>query len=389
MSNNRRKLCVVTGSRAEYGLLHWLLKKIQDNQNLQLQLIVTGMHLSPHFGFTALQIEADGFVPDARVEMLLSSDSSVGVAKSIGLGIIGFAEVLDRLRPDILILLGDRFEIFAAAQSAMVARIPIAHIHGGELTEGLIDDAIRHSLTKMSHLHFVSTEVYRKRVIQLGENPKYVWNVGALGADGIRKMHLLDREELSVMVGFDFTLPYILVTYHPVTLEGDSIDRGAHALFLALKHFLGHKIVITGVNADLGNTSVGYEIKEFSRAYPDRVFNIVSMGQNQYLNAVKYADVVIGNSSSGLIEAPILKVPTVNIGDRQRGRVRASSVIDVAESELEIIRGINLALTADFRERCLVSVPLFGDGYSAEKIIEILSKFPIENILKKKFYDLA
>jgi len=389
MSGRARKLCVVTGSRAEYGLLYWLLKEIQADPRLQLQLIVTGMHLSPQFGLTVAQIEADGFVPDASVEMLLSSDTPVGIAKSMGLGLIGFADALDRLRPDILVVLGDRFEVFAAAQAAMVARIPIAHIHGGELTEGLIDEAIRHSLTKMSHFHFVSTEVYRKRVIQLGESPRHVWNVGATGVDAIRRMRLLDRNELSTEIGFDLSTSYFLVTYHPVTLGEEATSGGVRALFAALEHFPTHKIIITGVNADTGNGAVGRQIELFLATHPGRVFSCISLGQRRYLSAISHADAVLGNSSSGLIEAPVLKVPTVNLGDRQRGRVRAPTVIDVVETESAITEGITLALTPDFRARCRDADSPFGDGYSAEKIVKVLGEWPIDDLLKKQFHDFS
>lgn len=389
MSGNVRKICVVTGSRAEYGLLYWLLKEIQADPRLQLQLIVTGMHLSPQFGLTVKQIEADGFVLDARVEILLSSDTAVGVAKSMGLGVMGFAEALDRLRPDILVVLGDRFEIFAAAQAAMVARIPIAHIHGGELTEGLIDEAIRHSLTKMSHLHFVATEDYRKRVIQLGESPQHVWNVGATGVDAIRRMRLLDRGELSAATGLDLTTPYFVVTYHPVTLADEQADCGARALFAALERFPRHKIVVTGANADTGNGAVSREIESFSAAHPGRVFSCISLGQSRYLSALSHADAVLGNSSSGLIEAPVLGVPTVNVGDRQRGRVRAATVIDVADNEQAIVEGIVKALTPGFRAECRDAECPFGDGHSAEQIVKVLGEYPLEGLLIKRFHDLA
>lgn len=389
MSKNSRKVCVVTGSRAEYGLLYWLLKEIQADPALQLQLVVTGMHLSPRFGMTIHQIEADGFVPDARVEMLLSSESAVGIAKSMGLGTIGFAEALDRLHPDILVVLGDRFEIFAAAQAAMLARVPIAHIHGGELTEGLVDEAIRHSLTKMSHLHFVATDEYRNRVIQLGESPQRVWTVGACGIDAIRRMRLLNRDELSVAIGFDVTSPYFVVTYHPVTLADDQAACGAGALFAALESFPEHKVVVTGVNADTGHGAVSREIEAFAAAHPGRVFSSVSLGQLRYLSALAHADAVIGNSSSGLIEAPALKVPTVNVGDRQRGRVRAASVIDVGDDQQEIVAGIARALTPGFRAAIRDAECPFGDGHSAEKIVKVLAEWPLQGLLIKQFHDLA
>lgn len=388
MANDVRKICVVTGSRAEYGLLYWLLKEIQADPRMQLQLAVTGMHLSPEFGLTVKQIAADGFVPDACVDMLVSSDTPAGIAKSMGLGVIGFADALARLAPDLMVILGDRFEILAAAQAAMVSRIPMAHIHGGELTEGLIDEAIRHSLTKMSHLHFVTAEGYRDRVIQLGESPERVWNVGAPGLDSIRRLPRLDRHELSESVGFDLTVPYFLVTYHPVTLAQDA-QHAVSALFEALAAFPQYRILITGVNADTGNGVVRDVIHAYSAAQPGRVFSTVSLGQQRYLSAMAHAEAVIGNSSSALIEAPALKVPTVNVGDRQRGRIRAASVIDVLEDTASIIEGIRKALSTGFRAVVRESVCPFGDGHAAERIREVLVRHPLEGLLMKRFHDIA
>jgi len=383
-----RKICVVTGSRAEYGLLYWLLKEIQSDARLDLQLVVTGMHLSPEFGMTVRQIEADGFVPDARVDMLVSSDTPAGIAKSIGLGVIGFADALARLSPDLLVILGDRFEILAAAQAAMVARIPMAHIHGGELTEGLIDEAIRHSLTKMSHLHFVAAERYRERVIQLGESPDRVWNVGAPGLDAIRRLPRMDRSRLSESVGFDLMAPYFLVTYHPVTLT-DSGREGVDALFGALAEFPEYRVLITGANADTGNSVVYQAIQAFSVANPARVCFVASLGQHFYLNALAHAEVVVGNSSSALIEAPSFRIPTVNIGDRQRGRIRASTVIDVPEEQKAIAEGIRKAISSSFRTGVKDAVSPFGDGHAAERMREVLAQHPLEGLLLKRFRDIA
>ena len=387
MTQAARRICVVTGSRAEYGLLYWLLREIQGDPRLQLQLAVTGMHLAPEFGMTLRQIEADGFAPDARVDMLVASDTPAGIAKSIGLGVIGFADALARLGPDLMVILGDRFEILAAAQAAMVARIPIAHIHGGELTEGLIDEAIRHSLTKMSHLHFVTTERYRERVIQLGEAPDRVWNVGAPGLDAIRRLPRLDRESLSASIGFDLRARYFLVTYHPLTLsEGgrEAID----ALFAALAEFPAYRILITGVNADPGNRVVREAIRDFSAANPGRVHVVESLGQHRYLSALAHAEVVVGNSSSALIEAPSLRVPTVNVGDRQRGRIRAATVIDAIENRLAIAEAIRTALSPAFREGLRDAESPFGDGHAAERIRDILAVHPLEGLLVKRFWDV-
>lgn len=388
MTRRPRKICVVTGSRAEYGLLYWLLKDLQNHAGLTLQLVVTGMHLSSQFGLTVRNIEADGFVPDAKVDMLVSSDTPAGIAKSIGLGTIGFAGVLEQLQPDVLVVLGDRFEIFAAAQAAMCARIPIAHIHGGELTEGVIDEAIRHAITKMSHLHFVATEEYRNRVIQLGESPDRVWNVGALGVEAIRRAQLLSRLELSNAIGFDITRPYFLVTYHPVTLHHARNGEGVRPLLGALEAFPHHRILLTGVNADTDNVEIHDAIKAFAGKHAGRVYSTMSLGQQGYLSAMRYADVVVGNSSSGLIEAPSFRVPTVNIGDRQRGRVRAKTVIDVAADEGAIVSGIKKALSPLFRVRLRNMVSPFGDGKSAARITKILATHPLHDLLMKRFWDV-
>ncbi len=384
-----RTICVVTGSRAEYGLLYWLLKGIADNPRMDLRLLVTGTHLSPEFGLTVRQIEADGFVPDARIDMLISSDTPVGIAKSIGLGVIGFADALDRLRPDLLVVLGDRFEILAAAQAAMVLRIPIAHIHGGELTEGLIDEAIRHSLTKMAQLHFVSAEPYRQRVIQLGEAPDRVWTIGAPGLDTIRHQTLLDRRALSESIGFDLDHPYFLVTYHPVTLAREGKAAGIAALLAALNEFPEHRVLITGVNADTGSAPIRAAIAAFSTANSGRVHASVSLGQQRYLSALSHADAVIGNSSSGLIEAPSFKIPTVNIGARQRGRIRAATVIDTDETAAAIVAGIRQALSPDFRAGLADAISPFGDGHATGRMLEILANHSLDGLLMKRFWDLA
>ncbi len=387
MKRRPRKVCVVTGSRAEYGLLYWLLKEIQKNAFLTLQLAVTGMHLSPQFGLTVREIEADGFVPDAKIEMLISSDTPTAIAKSIGLGVIGFAGALEQLRPDLLVVLGDRFEIFAAVQAAMCARIPIAHIHGGELTEGAIDDAIRHAITKMSHLHFVAAEEYRKRVIQLGEAPTRVWNVGSLGVEAIQRMKLMSRYALSKSVGFDLSKPYFLVTYHPVTLCSPQERGGVDSLLSALQAFPEHRILITGINADANNSEIRQSIAEFSSRHVRRVHCVMSLGQQRYLSAMRYADAVIGNSSSGLIEAPVLNVPTVNIGARQRGRIRALTVIDVPENEKAIIGGIRRALSKGRTLNRREKETLFGRRRVANKIVDVLANQPLDNILTKRFAD--
>jgi len=311
-----RKIAVFTGSRAEYSLLHPLLTGLRENPRITLQLIVAAMHLSPEFGMTARQIEADGFVADARVEMLLSSDSPVGVAKSMGLGLIGLADALDRLRPDVLILLGDRFETLAAAQVALVMRIPIAHIHGGEVTQGAYDDAIRHAITKMASLHFVAASDYRRRVIQLGERPETVFDVGALGVESIRLAERHPVELLSRTFGFDFGRPYLLVTYHPVTAGDEDPVSSTDALLSALDGVPGYRLIFTYPNADNGGRAILERIQEYASNQVGRVLAVPSLGREFYPSVLAGAAAVVGNSSSAIIEAPALGIPAVDVGIR-------------------------------------------------------------------------
>lgn len=381
-----RKLCFVTGTRAEYGLLYWLMKEIQADTDLQLQLVVTGMHLSPEFGLTYRTIEEDGFTIDAKVEMLLSSDTPVGITKSIGLGVIGFADALERLKPDIMVALGDRYEILAAAQAALVARIPVAHIHGGETTEGAIDESIRHAITKMSHLHFVAAEPYRTRVIQMGEHPDTVRNVGALGIENIKRLQLLDRSQLEQSINFELGTPCFLVTYHPATLGTIKPSSAMQALLDALDHFPEAKIIFTKPNSDTDGRILGQMIDEYAQHNKGRVAVFTSMGQVRYLSALQLVDAVIGNSSSGLIEAPACNIPTVNIGDRQSGRLKADSVIDCQEATESVVAAINTALSPQFREKVKRGVSLYGHGKSAAKIKDCLKLASLS--INKSFYDL-
>lgn len=381
-----RKICVVTGTRAEYGLLYWLMKEIQDDTDLQLQLIVTGMHLSPEFGLTYKTIEEDGFIIDARVEMLLSSDTPVGIAKTIGLGVIGFADALDRLKPDVMIVLGDRYEILAAAQAALVARIPIAHIHGGETTEGAIDESIRHAITKMSHLHFVAAEPYRIRVIQLGEHPDTVFNVGAVGIESLNRLQLLDRVQLEQCIDFELGTTCFLVTYHPSTLGAIEPRSAMQALLGALHHFPDASIIFTKPNSDTDGRILGQMIDEYAQYNEGRVAVFTSLGQIRYLSAMKLADVVIGNSSSGIIEAPACGTPTVNIGERQSGRLKADSIIDCQETTESIVTAIKTALSVQFRSGIEQGVSLYGYGDSARQIKDQLKQ--ARPAYTKRFYDL-
>lgn len=381
-----RNICVVTGTRAEYGLLYWLMKEIQGDTDLQLQLVVTGMHLSPEFGLTYRTIEEDGFVIDAKVEMLLSSDTPVGIAKSIGLGVIGFADALERLKPDIIVVLGDRYEIMAAAQAALVARIPVAHIHGGETTEGAIDESIRHSITKMSHLHFVAAEPYRTRVIQMGEHPDTVVNVGALGIENIKRLQLLDKSQLEKSINFEIGTICFLVTYHPATLGATTPQVAMQALLDALDLFQDAKIIITKPNSDTDGRILGLMIDEYALHNRERVAVFTSLGQLRYLSALKLVDVVIGNSSSGIIEAPASNTPTVNIGDRQSGRLKADSIIDCLETSESIVAAINKALSRQFLDEIKHGVSLYGYGESASRIKNIMKQANLS--CTKRFYDL-
>ncbi|MBX5437704.1 MAG: UDP-N-acetylglucosamine 2-epimerase (hydrolyzing) [Alicyclobacillaceae bacterium] len=384
----KRKICVITGTRADYGLLYWLMREIQQDEALELQLVVTGMHLSPEFGETCKVIEQDGFPIADKIEILLSSDTAAGMAKAVGLGVIGFADSFRRLQPDVVVLLGDRFEALAAAQTAMMMRIPIAHIHGGERSEGVVDEAIRHSITKMAHYHFVAAEPYRRRVIQLGEHPDRVFNVGAPGLDHIRRMDLLNRSDLERELGWELGDRTFLVTYHPVTLLSEDPEQTAEEILGALDAFEDAHVIITMPNADAGGRSVARLFRAYADRRHDRVLAVTSLGQRRYLSAMKLADVVIGNSSSGLIEAPFLGTPTVNVGNRQAGRLRAASVIDCRGERKEIENAIRTALTADFQALAASATSPYGCGDASLKIKEYLKTVPLEGVVVKRFFDL-
>lgn len=384
----KQKICVVTGTRAEYGLLYWLMKEIQADDELELQIIATGQHLSPEFGLTYKNIEADGFVINAKVEMLLSSDSPVGIAKSVGLGTIGFADALARLQPDIMVLLGDRFEALAAAQTAMILRIPIAHIHGGETTEGAIDEAIRHSITKMSQIHFVSEPEYRDRVIQLGENPESVFEVGAVGIDNIVRLKLLNLQDLEKQINFSLGKKFFLVTYHPETLTGKSPVEALKILFAVFDEFPEYKLIFTQANSDAGGRIINEQVEAYVKKNKERVLLVKSLGQLRYLSAMKLCAAVVGNSSSGLLEAPVLHVPTINIGDRQKGRKRYPSVIDCNEDKLELLSAIQSLRDSKFLQKIQSMEIPHTDGKIAITMKDMLKQAELSNICQKKFYDL-
>jgi GDP/UDP-N,N'-diacetylbacillosamine 2-epimerase (hydrolysing) len=384
-----RKICVVTGSRADYGLLNWLMKEIQADARLQLQVMATGMHLSPEFGLTFKDIEADGFRIDEKVEMLLSSDTPIGIAKSIGLGTISMADSLARLQPDIVVLLGDRFETFAAAQAALVARIPIAHLHGGETTEGAIDEAFRHAITKMSHLHFTSAEAYRERVIQLGEDPQRVFSFGAAAMDNLNRIKLLDRVALEVALDFRLGKRNLLVTFHPVTLENASASQQFSALLQALEGLDDCNFIFTKPNADTDGRIIGDMIDAFAGRNSTTAAAFTSLGQLRYLSTMRLVDGVVGNSSSGLIEAPSFGIGTVNIGDRQKGRIRADSVIDCAPETKAIQAALERLFSDGFRQSLAVVVNPYGSGPVAQRIAHVLAATPLDGMLKKAFYSLS
>ncbi len=383
-----KKICVVTGSRAEYGLMRWLIEGINQSSVLDLQLVVTGMHLSPEFGSTVNLIEEDGFSIDRKVEMLLSSDTSIGITKSMGLAVIGFADVFAELKPNLLLILGDRYEIYSAAISAMIARIPIAHLHGGETTEGSFDEMMRHSITKMSHLHFVASEEYKKRVIQLGEQVDKVFNVGGLGIDNILRLKLLEKEELERTLGYKFQKRNLLVTFHPVTLDNNSSILQMRELLSALEKVEDTGIIFTFPNSDTEGRALIREIEIFCLKNTNaKAFK--SLGQQLYLSCIKHVDGVVGNSSSGLIEVASMKKGTINIGDRQRGRLRAASVIDCEPNIIDIQLAIQRLFSFEFQQSLNTIINPYGSGGASEKILRILESVTFDGLIKKSFYDIA
>lgn len=383
-----RKICVITGTRAEYGLLRWVMQGIKDDPELTLQIIATGMHLSSEFGLTYQAIEQDGFQIDRKVEMLTSSDTSVGIAKSMGLGMIGFADALAQLQPDIIVVLGDRFEIFAAVSAALVARIPVAHLHGGETTEGAFDEALRHSITKMSHLHFVAAEVYRQRVIQLGEQPERVFLVGGLGIDNINRLSLLNKAELEQSLDFKLGTKNLLITFHPVTLETATAADQMQMLLLALEELKDTQLIFTLPNADTDGRTLIKMVEQFVAKHTN-AHAYTSLGQLRYLSCIAHVDGVIGNSSSGLIEIPSFKKGTINIGDRQRGRLQADSIINCEPTLVSIRAALGQLYSIEFQAKLCHVINPYGEGGASIKIIDTLKHYKINEILKKKFHDLS
>jgi len=383
-----KKICVITGTRAEYGLLYWLMKEIEIDSELKLQLIVTGMHLSPEFGLTYKEIEKE-FKIDKKIEMLLSSDSSIGISKSMGLAQISFAEAYEELKPDIIVVLGDRYEIFSAVSSAMIARIPIAHLSGGELTEGAIDDAIRHSITKMSHLHFVATEEYKKRVIQLGENPKYVYNFGEAGLDNITKLSLLSKKEFEESINFKLKKKNLLITYHPTTLDNSNkIVKDFNNILDILDSLEETTLIFTKANSDEGGRKINSMIDKYILSHKDKAIVFTSLGQLRYLSALKYVDAIVGNSSSGIVEAPSFKLATINIGDRQKGRVQATNIINCQPNKASLQNAFKKLYTIEFQKNLEFVTNPYGQGNSSKRTKNILKRIDFKDIIRKKFEDI-
>lgn len=383
-----RKICIITGTRAEYGLLFWIIKNLHEDPEVELQLVVTGMHLSPEFGLTYEQIEKDGFTISKKLEILLSSDSPAGITKAIGLANIAFADALSELKPDLVLLLGDRFEILAAATSALVARIPIAHCHGGELTFGVVDEAFRHAITKMAHLHFTAAESYRSRVIQLGEKPNSVFNVGGLGIENINHLRLLSKSEFERSIGFKLKKKNLLITFNPVTLEESTTGLQFGELLKTLEDLPETGLILTLPNADTDGRIIISMMHNFvdEHRYNAVVYN--SLGQLKYLSALKYVDAVVGNSSSGLLEAPSFKIGTINIGDRQNGRLKADSIINCAPDYASIKKSLDKLYSVEFQDKLVNVKNPYGHENASGKICKILKEHPLENILKKEFHDL-
>jgi len=385
---SKRRVCVVTGTRAEYGLLYWLMKEIENDNDLELQLIVTGMHLSPEFGLTYKEIEKN-FKIDKKIEMLLSSDTSIGISKSMGLAQISFAEAYEDLYPDIVIVLGDRYEIFSAVSAAMIARIHIAHLHGGETTEGAFDESIRHSITKMSHIHFTATDEYKNRVIQLGEHPDRVFNIGGMGIENIKRLKLLNKKEFEKSINFKLNKKNIIVTFHPVTLEHSTAKKQFRELLKAIDELTDTHIIFTKSNSDTDGRVINNMIDKYVSKNVDKSISFTSLGQLRYLSALQYVDAMVGNSSSGITEAPSFKIATINIGDRQKGRIMAKSIINTKAKKENILNALNKAYSNEFKEILQTSISPYGDGCASKKIINILKKIDLNNILKKSFYNIG
>ena len=385
-----RKICVVTGTRAEYGLLCRLMRLIQESSDTQLQVIATNMHLSPKYGNTYQEIEKDGFTIDCKIPIIdeNAEDNAVTTVKSMATALSGFAEAFNTLKPDMVVVLGDRYEILAAATAALIERIPIAHLHGGEVTEGAYDDAIRHSITKMSHLHFTSTEEYKKRVIQLGEQPDRVFYVGAPGVENIKKFPLLSKEEVEESVNFKLDENTILVTYHPVTLGEHTAEKDIKEFIGALEERKDLRVFFTMPNSDTGSQSIVDAINEFVANNADRAIAYKSLGIKRYLSVMKYAGAVVGNSSSGLLEVPSFGIPTLNIGDRQKGRMAADSVYNCETDKESILEGLDLIMSPAFKKKAAETHNPYEKDNTSEEIFKVISTYSLEKLKQKHFHDI-
>lgn len=384
-----KNIIVLTATRAEYGLLKPIIIKLSKEKNIKVSVVATGAHLSPEFGMTVREIENDGILIDKKIEILLSSDTAVSVSKSMGLAMISFAEYFAEQKPDALLVLGDRYETLAVCIAAMNERIPIIHLYGGETTEGAIDEAIRHAITKMSYLHFTSTEEYRRRVIQLGEDPQRVFNVGAMGVENALAMELMSKDELANSLGCNLAIPYVLGTFHPVTLENQSAEAQVKELIEAIKQYPDYVYLFTKANADANGRVINKMMQDYADCHENFYF-FDSLGAKRYLSAIKYSEYVIGNSSSGLVEVPAFHKPTINIGDRQRGRMQGNSVINCSPQKQEIVNAIEIVTSDAFRNGIINEESPYGNGNTSAKIVEIVINEIVNGQvdIKKKFYDI-
>lgn len=383
-----KKISILTATRAEYGLLKPIIDKLNSVSELDVRVVVTGAHLSPEFGLTYKEIEKDGILIDEKIEMLLSSDTPAAISKSMGLAMISFADYFEKLKPDMLIVLGDRYETLAVCTAAMNQRIPIAHLYGGETTEGAVDESIRHAITKLSYLHFTSTEVYRRRVVQLGEHPDRVFCVGAVGIENILNRQLMSKDELASSINFNLEKPYAMVTFHPVTLEDNQSQEQFEELLGVCEKYQNMNFIFTKANADANGRIINKMIDNYLDEHNNAIA-FTSLGMTRYLSALKYCEMVIGNSSSGLVEAPCFGIPTINIGDRQKGRLQADSVINCVPTFEGIENAMQIALSRDFKFKAIEALNPYGEGNTSQKVVSRIKEFLInEKIrLKKKFYD--
>ena len=383
----KRKICVVSTSRADYGLLFWLLKEIEKSRFLELSLLLSGSHLEERFGLTYKEVQRD-FKHFYKVPLGLENDDETALCLAFSAGVAGFSKVLEQIKPDIMVLLGDRYEMLSAGVAGMLRAVPLAHIHGGESTQGAIDEEIRHALTKMSHIHFCATSLYKRRIIQLGENPARVYNVGGLGVENIKRLELLSKKDFENSLGFKLGKKNILVTFHPQTIEKKSASKQFSQILNALDSLKDTHFIFTGANADNGGKIINEMAQSYCLKNQEKAIFVMSLGQLRYLSAIKHADIVLGNSSSGICEVPSLKKATINIGNRQKGRIKAPSIIDTKCDKSKILKAIKKAYSKDFQAKLKSVKNPYDSGFASKKIIKVLENIKLNGILKKKFYDL-